>query len=267
MSVVLATYNIKGGVGKTSAAVNLAHLAARDGAPTLLWDLDPQGAATYLFRVRPKIKGGAGKLVGLNSDVSALIKGTDLPGLDLLPADFSYRHMDLALDSFNKPTRRLHRVLKPLYDDYQYIFLDCPPSISLVSESVFGVADALLVPIIPATLSSRTFDQLEEVVGDSPKVLAFFSMVDRRKRLHHAVMEQLRSERSNLLATAIPASAQVERMGLERDVVASFAPRAPAAAAYESLWADVKDELPGLAAGHLSDPGVVRAVGGKERGG
>ena len=58
MSRVLATYNIKGGVGKTSAAVNLAFLAARDGAPTLLWDLDPQGGSTYLFRVKPKVRGG-----------------------------------------------------------------------------------------------------------------------------------------------------------------------------------------------------------------
>jgi len=63
VSVVLATYNIKGGVGKTSAAVNLAYLSARGGARTLLWDLDPQGASTYLFRVKPKVKGGGRKLV------------------------------------------------------------------------------------------------------------------------------------------------------------------------------------------------------------
>ena len=60
---VLATYNVKGGVGKTSAAVNLARLAAEGGARTLLWDLDPQGASTYLFRVKPKVKGGGTKLV------------------------------------------------------------------------------------------------------------------------------------------------------------------------------------------------------------
>ena len=92
MSTVLATYNIKGGVGKTSAAVNLAYLAALDGARTLLWDLDPQGASTYLFRVKPKVKGGGRKLVRGKSDVDALIKGTDFERLDLLPADFSYRH-------------------------------------------------------------------------------------------------------------------------------------------------------------------------------
>ena len=60
---VYATYNIKGGVGKTSAAVNLAHLAASSGDNVLLWDLDPQGAATYFFRVRPKVKGGGQALV------------------------------------------------------------------------------------------------------------------------------------------------------------------------------------------------------------
>jgi chromosome partitioning protein len=67
VTTVLATYNIKGGVGKTSAAVNLAYLASRAGAPTLLWDLDPQGASTYLFRVRPKVRGGGRNLVRLKS--------------------------------------------------------------------------------------------------------------------------------------------------------------------------------------------------------
>ena len=60
---VVATYSIKGGVGKTSAAVNVAALAAREGLRTVLWDLDPQGAATFLFRVEPKVKGGGSKLI------------------------------------------------------------------------------------------------------------------------------------------------------------------------------------------------------------
>ncbi|MBV8947157.1 MAG: AAA family ATPase, partial [Solirubrobacterales bacterium] len=92
--MVLASYNIKGGVGKTSAAVNLAFLAARGGATTLLWDLDPQGASTYLLRVKPKVKGGGRRLVRGKTDAGARIKGTDYERLDLLPADFSYRHMD-----------------------------------------------------------------------------------------------------------------------------------------------------------------------------
>jgi cellulose biosynthesis protein BcsQ len=240
---VLATYNIKGGVGKTSAAVNLAYLASREGARTLLWDLDPQGASTYLFRIKPKVRGGGRKLVRLQSNVRKLIKGTDHEGLDLLPADFSYRHMDLVLRRFKRPTRRLTRVLEPVRGDYDYVFLDCPPSISLVSESVFEIADALLVPVIPATLSSRTLDQLETLVDGAPRVLAFFSMVDGRKRLHREVMEHLRSEHASVLTSAIPASAEVERMGVERTVLAGFAPRGRAALAYEALWGDVRERL------------------------
>jgi chromosome partitioning protein len=246
MSRVIATYNIKGGVGKTSAAVNLAYLAARDGARTLLWDLDPQGASTYLFRVKPRVKGGARKLVRGKSDVDALIKGTDHDRLDLLPADFSYRHMDLALDATKRPTQRLARVLAPLAGEYDYIFLDCPPSISLVSESVFEAADALLVPLIPATLSSRTFEQLQSLVDgqpDGPQVLAFFSMVDGRKRLHREVMERLAAERRGVLRAVIPAAADVERMGVHRAVIAQFAPRSRAAGAYEELWREVHDRL------------------------
>jgi chromosome partitioning protein len=236
--VILATYNIKGGVGKTSAAVNLATLAARDGHTTLLWDLDPQGASTYLFRVKPKIRGGGRKLVRGKTDVDAQIKGTDTERLDLLPADFSYRHMDLALDGDKKT--RLARVLAPL--DYEYTFLDCPPSISLVSENVFEAADALLVPIIPATLSSRTLEQLHQVLDQGPRVLGFFSMADRRKRMHRDVMEQIAREH-DVLKTVIPTSADVERMGAERAALVDFAPRSRAALAYADLWAEVRSRL------------------------
>jgi chromosome partitioning protein len=246
MSTVLATYNIKGGVGKTSAAVNLAYLAARGGARTLLWDLDPQAASTYLFRIKPKLRGGAGKLVKLRSEVAELIKATDYERLDLLPADFSYRHLDLALDNFKRPTRRLEKVLEPLADEYEYVFLDCPPSISLVSESVFEAADALLVPIIPATLSARTFEQLDGLVGrtEGLQVLAFFSMVEVRKSLHREVMARVRAEHSfHMLGAAVPSSDEVERMGEERTAVAAFAPRTTAALAYEALWWDVRRRL------------------------
>jgi cellulose biosynthesis protein BcsQ len=245
MSTVLATYNVKGGVGKTSAAVNLARLAAGGGAPTLLWDLDPQGASTYLFRVRPKVKGGGKALVRGRTDVDTLIKGTDHDGLDLLPADFSYRHMDLALDGAKRPTARLARVLAPLADEYEYTFLDCPPSVSLVSESVFEAADVLLVPIIPATLSSRTFEQIERLLSeDGPRVMAFFSMVDPRKRLHRDVMAQLKDEQpAAMLETAIPMAADVERMGARRLPLSDFAPQSPAAHAYATLWEEIRARL------------------------
>ena len=140
---VLATYNIKGGVGKTSTAVNLAYLAAREGRRTLLWDLDPQAAATYLFRVRPRVKGGGHALVTRRRPIEAALKATDFDNLDLLPADFSYRNMDLELDDTKKRTRRLGQLLDSVADDYDVVFLDCPPSISLVSENVLHASDTL----------------------------------------------------------------------------------------------------------------------------
>ncbi len=248
MTQVLATYNIKGGVGKTSAAVNLAYLAAREGARTLLWDLDPQGASTYLFRIKPKVKGGAGKLVRGRTDPGRHIKGTDYDRLDLLPADFSYRHMDLALDATKRPTRRLSRILAPLRAEYDYVVLDCPPSISLVSESVFRAADALLIPLIPATLSARTFEQIERVVGHHTRLLTFFSMTDPRKRMHREVMQRMASERPEMLRTAIPLAADVERMGSHRMVLEDFSPRGRAAEAYRQLWQEVRERLNGTSA-------------------
>jgi len=245
VSPVLATYNIKGGVGKTSAAINLSYLAAHGGARTLLWDLDPQGGSTFLLRVKPKVKGGARRLVRGKTDLDAAIKGTDHDRLDLLPADFSYRHMDLALDTTKRPTRRIGKLLRPFAAEYDYVFLDCPPSISLVSESVFGAADALLVPLVPATLSSRTFQQLQGVFngnGKGPQLLAFFSMVDARKRLHRDVMDGL-SQETGVLTSAIPAASDVERMGKHRAPVGLFAPRGRAASAYEALWAEIQSRV------------------------
>jgi cellulose biosynthesis protein BcsQ len=240
---VYATYNIKGGVGKTSAAVNLAHLAARSGDNVLLWDLDPQGAATYLFRVRPKVKGGGGALVDGTRSLDDAIKATDFDGLDLVPADFSYRNMDLQLDDMKRPTRRVRQLLRPLDGQYDVVFLDCPPSISLLSENVLHAVDTLLVPMIPATLSVRTFDQLASFVSDfdgaQPRVRAFFSMVDRRKRLHRDLVEQLSAERPGILNTAIPALSIIEQMAEQRAPVTAFAPHSAAARCYRALWAEV----------------------------
>jgi chromosome partitioning protein len=247
---VLATYNIKGGVGKTASAVNLSYLAAQDGLRVLLWDLDPQAAASFLFRIRPRVKGGGKGLIRGSREIDDAIKGTDYPGLDLLPADFTYRNLDLVLGATKKPTRRLAQLLAPLGADYDVVMLDCPPGISLLSENVLQAADCLLVPLIPTTLSVRTLDQLTQFIGGlnghRPDLLAFFSMIDRRKRLHRDIAAQLPAERADVATTAIPSLSLIEQMSTERAPVTAFAARSRAAQCYRQLWSEVRArvELP-----------------------
>jgi chromosome partitioning protein len=244
---VVATYNIKGGVGKTAAAVNLSHVAAGEGLRVLLADLDPQAAASYLLRVRPRVKGGGTALIRGHAGLDKAIKGTDFDGLDLLPADFTFRNLDLVLDTTKKPTERLARLLRPLRPSYDVVFLDCPPGISLLSEAVLYAADLVLAPIIPTTLSIRTLDQLTEFIGGldghRPALLAFCSMIDRRKRLHIQIAERLPAERDDVATAAIPALALIERMAVQRAPVTAFAPRSAAARGYVQLWGEVRARL------------------------
>ena len=124
------------------------------------------------------------------------------------------------------------------------VFLDCPPGISLLSEAVLHAADLVLAPIIPTTLSVRTLDQLTEFIdgleGHRPEILAFCSMIDRRKRLHKQIAEQLPTERKDVAATAIPALSLIEQMAVRRAPVAAFAPRSEGARSYARLWAEVR---------------------------
>ncbi len=242
----VATYSIKGGVGKTTAAVNLAAAAAEQGVRVLLWDLDPQGAATFSLRVKPKVKGGAGTMVGRHGELGRHLRGTDLPSLDVVPSDFSMRHLDVRLDDVKHPARRLAELLDPEAEHYDLAILDCAPSISLVSESVFGAADALLVPTIPTPLSARTLGQLTDFLVEweaPPAVLPFFSIVDRRRKLQRTFIEQLRAEWPHLLHAELPNSTVFERMGTERAPVTSFAPRSAAAESVRALWQEIAVHL------------------------
>src|SRR4029450_10469783 len=183
-----------GGVGKTAAAVNLAYLAARGGRRTLLWHLAPQGAASYLLRVRPHVKGGGKALVRGRRTLDQARKPTEFDNLDLVPADFTYRNLDLVLAAAKRPTEGIARLVDPLEDEYDVAILDSPPGISLVSENVVHAADLLLVPLIPTTLSARTLGHPPDFVAElppPPTLLPFLTMVDGRKRLHREITEEL----------------------------------------------------------------------------
>ena len=242
--IVLSVYNIKGGVGKTAAAVNLSYLAAREENLTLLCDLDPQSSSTYYFRIKPKMKTGLKPLVKGKKSLEKNIKATDYPHLDLLPADFSLRNMDIMLDNVKGSKHRLKSVLKIFKGEYDYIFLDCPPNITLVSENIFYASDLILVPVIPTTLSYRTFEKLlvffKKNKMSIKKIIPFFSMVEIRKNMHKESIEALKKEFPFFLKSRIPYSSVVEKMGTHREPLGSFSPRSVPAQQYQALWGEVK---------------------------
>ncbi|HYJ49882.1 MAG TPA: ParA family protein [Microbacterium sp.] len=239
---VIAVYSTKGGVGKTTAAVNLAWEASKQFR-VLLWDLDPQGATTFLLQVKPKVKGGVGALVAGESKVTSVIRSTDYDDLDVLPADASYRDLDLVFDHAKKSEQRVAKILDHVDGDYDVVILDCPPGAALVAENAVFSADAVVVPLVPSPLSMRSLEQVEEIVAASKskaRVVAFLSMVDRRKTLHRHAVEHLPEKHRTVTDVVVPATVQIERMGTERAPVGTYAPGAEAARAYGELWSRVR---------------------------
>lgn len=241
---IVAFHNLKGGVGKTAAAVNIAYLAAEHGIPTLLWDLDPQGAASWYLGDRPDISGEkASRLLKGKTPVGKLIHPTGYPKLDLIPAHASFRNLDAKLAEIGND-QALRSWLAPLSEDYGLVVLDCPPSLSHLAEQVLATADQVFVPTIPTWLSLNSWQQLHDFVKEKKlkpgKLHPFLSMVDRRKNLHRQTLEGKGLKLKQRLRGYVPYASDIEKMGEDRKPVALIAPRSAAAHAYRLLWKEVK---------------------------
>ncbi|MEX1057985.1 MAG: ParA family protein [Natronospirillum sp.] len=238
---VLACYSIKGGVGKSATAVNLAWLAQRAGIQTLLIDLDPQGAASYYLQRDDQATFTATHWLAESPPLMQHIVSTDYSWLDILPAHHSLGELDRGLAAGSP--KALRRPIRDLKRTYQLIIIDCPPTLTHLSGALFRAAHRVLVPVVPTTLSLRTFSQLEEALKaqqvKASKILPFFSMVQARRSMHRQIMIDFRKTVPATLDATIPLAADVEKMGLERAPVGVFAHRRVAARGYEHLWREL----------------------------
>lgn len=244
---IVACYSNKGGVGKTATSVNLAYASALSGKTTLLCDMDPQGASGFYFRVKPSRKLEKQAFFKDVDCFTGAIRASDFDNLDLLPANMSYRDFDIFLSRMKNSRSRLKKALMAVDNEYDVIILDCPPNISLLSENVFKVADKIIVPVIPTTLSERTLEQLYDFFRDrkfqKKKLLPFFSMVQKSKNLHKETRDKLHNKYKKILKQSIPFSTDIEKMGVYRAPVLTYAGSSPAAKAYEDLWREIQGKV------------------------
>ncbi len=244
---IIASYSIKGGVGKTAASVNLAYAAAKSGNETLLIDLDPQGASSFYFRIGASKKENHVSFFNKKSRLLKYIKGSNYKKLDILPANLSFRNFDIMLNNMSKSKKRLKELLSLLKDEYDLIILDCPPNINLLSENVFNAADVILVPVIPTTLSERTFEQLHTFFANNgykkKKIRPFFSMAQKNNKLHRQTIKEMETKYPEFMKSIIGFSTEIERMGIHRKPVLAYASRKNHVQSYRTLFNEIVNFL------------------------
>jgi chromosome partitioning protein len=248
----LALVNLKGGVGKTTTAVNLAAAFARSGLRVLVVDLDPQGSASLSFGT-PRAQGeaagpSAAEVLAGKAEAAEAVRPTGIEGIDLLPASLRLAGLDLALARKQDPEKLLKRALAPIRRRYDVILFDCPPGLTILSLNGLAAANAFLVPVVPHHLDMEALagfleilETARERLGKLPERLGIvLTMVDHRTMVTDEVAQALRKRYGQqVLRTEIPVNVRLAQAPAQGSTIFGFESWSTGAYAYGKLGGEV----------------------------
>ena len=246
---VVAIANQKGGVGKTTTAINLSAELARQGRRVLLVDIDPQGNATTGLGIdKAALNGCMYDVLLKGTPFSQILQTTQIPGLTIAPATLNLAGAEVELVSALSRELRLRSALSSSLGDYDHIFIDCPPSLGLLTLNAMSAADALIVPIQAEYFALEGLGQLTHVIelvrshlNAHVRILGvLITMFDGRTNLATQVVSEVEKFFPGLVfATRIPRSIRLSEAPSHGAPITVFDPKGKGAAAYAALAMEV----------------------------